>query len=95
MDFLIILAPILGILMFFGIQASVRAPGTELNRKFVSLGNLRGKSYAEIFRVCGSPSSVTAINGGFIKQWIAPGYHIVLLFDKDDICLGIRSETKV
>lgn len=43
-----------------------------------------------------NPSSVSARNGGgSIVQWMATGYHVVLLFDENNICLGVSSETKV
>ena len=73
----------------------VKAPGKVLNQKFVSLGTLKGKTYDEIVAVCGVPSSNSAIDGGTVKQWMATGYHIALLFDENNVCLGVSHETSV
>lgn len=89
--------PIVGGILWFAIStAMVKAPGNVLNQKFVKLGTLKGKSLSEIQSACGAPSSVSCgENGVKIYQWMATGYHIVLLFDENDICLGVSSETKV
>ena len=89
-----------GLILYLIIHALVRAPGTALQTKFVSLGTLKGKTYDEIVAKCGVPNATSskALEDGSVvgtKQWIATGYHIVLLFDENDICLGVSSETKV
>ena len=85
-----------GLLWWLISSAMVKAPGNLLQQKFVSLGVLKGKSLNEIIKVCGEPSSTSCGADGIkIYQWMATGYHIVLLFDDNDICLGISSETKV
>lgn len=95
MEFLFILMPILSIIWYVCMNASVRTPGNSLNQKFVSLGTLQGKTLAEITAVCGQPSSVSITATGTLRQWIATGYHIALLFDKDDMCVGITHESHV
>ena len=89
--------PIIGGLFWYVItKVAVKAPGNALQSKFVKLGTLKGKKLDEIIAVCGNPSSVSSSNDGVkIYQWMATGYHIVLLFDENDICLGVSSETKV
>ena len=91
-----VLPIVFGIVWYFITTATVKAPGVLLQQKFVKLGVLKGKTLAEIEAFCGSPNA-TSVNGNGIKvyQWIATGYHIVLLFDENDICLGVSSETKV
>ena len=91
------LLPAIGGLIWYVISmAAVKAPGNALQSKFVKLGTLKGKKLDEIIAVCGYPSSVSSSNGGVkIYQWMATGYHVVLLFDENDICLGVSSETKV
>ncbi len=85
-----------GLLWYIISTAMVKAPGNELQKRFISLGDLKGKSLSEIQSVCGAPSSISyGADGVKIYQWMATGYHIVLLFDENDICLGISSETKV
>lgn len=89
--------PVIGGILWFVISsAMVKAPGNVLNQKFVKLGTLKGKTLSEIQNACGAPSSVSCgADGVKIYQWMATGYHIVLLFDENDICLGVSSETKV
>ena len=83
-----------GLIVFLAINKAVRGRGKQLQQNFISLGNLQGKSLAEITAVCGNPTSVSYRNDGVkIYQWMAAGYHIVLLFDQNDICLGVSSET--
>lgn len=89
--------PIIGGLIWFAISsAAVKAPGAALNQKFVSLGTLSGKSFNEIASVVGQPSAVSAMgNGQILRQWQATSYHIALIFDENDICLGVSSEISV
>lgn len=82
------------------IRLLVRTPGISLNNKFRSLGVLQGKTYGEIAQKCGSANATSAKvldDGSIVKirQWISTGYHIVLLFDENDICLGVSSEIGV
>jgi hypothetical protein len=63
-----------------------------LQRKFQSLGDMRGKTFAEIAAVAGQPNSISAAaDGKVLRQWQRTGYHIALLF-KDDVCEGITHE---
>lgn len=97
MEILMFIVPIIGGLIWFLISSAlVKAPGNLLQQRFVSLGVLKGKTLFEIQKACGNPSSVsTTAEGIKVYQWMATGYHIVLLFDENDICLGVSSETKV
>lgn len=75
-----------------------RIPGNRLHKKFQQMGTLIGKPYQEIEKVVGSPNSasrsVTADGTNvIIRQWIRVGYHIVLIFNEYNICLGISDET--
>lgn len=89
--------PIVGGLILFVITTVVvRLPGLALQRKFINLGTLKGKTLKEIQCACGSPNSISVNEEGVkIYQWMATGYHIVLLFDENDVCLGVNSETSV
>jgi len=89
-----------GIIIFAIINSFVKVPGQMLGKKFADLGILQGKTLEEIVEAVGNPSSVSATldedgQKVSIYQWIAAGYHIVLLFDENDICLGVSSETAV
>jgi hypothetical protein len=100
-DTVITLVSILGgALTILIIVLAVRAPGKRLNQAFVSLGTLQGLSYSEICARAGAPNAISASvdkEGKPLKvcQWIASSYHIVLLFDSNDICLGVSSEVAV
>lgn len=98
MEMILILAlTTLGGIVFYAItQASVRASGVSLSQKFVSLGDLRGKTLDEIVSVVGEPNATTSlVNGQSLVQWQATGYLIALLFDENNICLGISSNISV
>lgn len=89
-----------GIILYIVISIFVQAPGLGLSQRFSKLGNLAGKTYLEIKKTVGqedSKSFITDKDGNLVtvRQWLQSGYHIVLLFDKNDICLGISSETSV
>jgi hypothetical protein len=81
-----------GLVLFFVIGMLVKAPGRSLQSKFVSLGNLKWRSKAEIVAVVGPPNSISgAANGRTLCQWMATGYHIALLFD-GETCEGITHQ---
>ncbi len=89
-----------GFVLYLLTKAVVKAPGTVLQTKFMALGTLTGKTYDEIVEVCGAPNSTStsiSADGLAIRicQWLSAGFHIVLLFDENNICLGISSETSV
>lgn len=98
MEFLAVwVVPIIGGLIWYAItNAAVKAPGVSLNQKFVSLGTLSGKTLDEIVAVAGQPSAVSAMGDGrILRQWQATSYHIALLFDENEVCLGVSSEISV
>jgi hypothetical protein len=85
-----------GLVLWLVIGAAVRSPGKALQRKFVSLGNMKGKSLSEISAVVGSPNAISArSDGGSLRQWQATGYHIALIFDAENICQGITHQASV
>lgn len=89
---------VLVIILVIGIisTAIVKVPGKVLQQKFIKLGTLKGKTLNEIQSACGAPSYVSYGEDGVkIYQWAAAIYQIVLLFDENDICLGVSSETIV
>ena len=76
-------------------------PGNLLQNNFAKLtedtnGVLAGKTLDEVKAACGDPSAVSSIGDGqMLYQWQATGYHIALVFDENDVCVGIRSEIAV
>lgn len=62
----------------------VTAPGRELHQRFISLGDMTGKTVDEIIAVVGNPSSYSSMAGGqTLVQWQATGCHMALLFGHD------------
>jgi hypothetical protein len=65
------------------VRHDVTAPGRELHRRFVALGNLSGKTADEIIAALGvRPTSASSLaHGTTLLQWQATGCHMALLFD--------------
>ncbi|MBQ3134164.1 MAG: hypothetical protein IJC17_07855 [Clostridia bacterium] len=87
-----------GVLFVLLIHFTIQVPKRRLAAKFASLGDLTGKSYAQIKCVVGEetvclteklPTGDTAT----IRKWSTVGYHIVLLFDCNDRFIAVSSET--
>lgn len=73
--FLIVVA--IGIV--FAIANAVSRPSLS---KFESLGDIRGKNLARVIGEAGLPQSYsTPAPGRVLAQWIAPGFHVALLFE--------------
>lgn len=69
----------------------------KLSRKFVALGNLRGRTFDEISSVVGPPSMSQNAPGGFsVSLWQQPGlfsqWQMTLKFDPYRICMGVSNE---
>jgi Holliday junction resolvasome RuvABC ATP-dependent DNA helicase subunit len=65
-------------------RIDVTAPGRALHGKFLSLGNMTGKTANEIVAVVGRPTSISSMAGGMaLMQWQATGCHMALLFRAD------------
>ena len=93
--------PILGGLLLFAIiSLAVKSPARRLQQNFVKLGNMTGMTYAEISAAVGPANTDSPQVGAdgeqvTVKQWIKPGYHIALIFDKDNRCIGKTHEAAV
>lgn len=72
--------------------------GTLLKQDFIAMGELRGKTLDEIKQKVGAPkatfSCTTAETGrpGTLCTWQEPSYSITLLFDENNVCLGVNKE---
>ena len=67
----------------------------QLQQKFASLGNLKGKTRAQIESVVGKPNIWASIGADYTScTWNTNRYHIMLQF-KGDICEGVTSEITV
>lgn len=100
--FFIVIAVLGGIsAILYYVADMLKISGTSsLIKNFGSLGNMTGKSKAEIISVVGRPQSISSMgNGQTLLQWqqtsSANAYHIAILFDENDIFAGISSETSV
>lgn len=97
-ELMIIGGIVIGVLfiVMFILQFIDSFSGVRLQKRFVKLGNLKGLHYDYIVDKVGKPNAISNIqNSQIVAQWIANGYHIALIFDKNDICLGISSQTSV
>lgn len=96
-----VLPGVVGILWWIISSATVKAPGQALASKIAKVqqengGQIAGVPYSKIVEACGTPSAVSAMGDGrTLKQWQAVSYHIALLFDENDICIGVSSEISV
>lgn len=81
------------VISLISVFSSPLSGARTLQRKFADLGDLRGKTRAEIISAVGPPNSVTAMADGALVQWLTPGYHVALLFDDADVCLGVSHES--
>ncbi len=91
----IFLIPLISLILGAIIKACTTTPSQDLNNKFVALGTLTGRTYREIADAVGEANSKSLIGETILCQWIQPAYHISLLFDRNMICLGVSSETKI
>ena len=81
-------------IILIGLLAWVVAAANVSGRAnaFVKMGDVQGKTLAEIVAAVGSPTSVSAVGDGTqLYQWMkvtqAGSYHYALLFI-DGVCLG-------
>ena len=85
-----------GFVLYGIISFAVRLPGMGMQKLFQDLGELKGKTLAEIQSKVGSPTAVSATGDGrTVRQWMATGYHIALIFDENEICQGVSHEASV
>lgn len=65
----------------------------RLNKKFVSLGDMKGKTYQEIASVVGECDSRQELpDGTVLCQWVKPGYLIAIVFDSSMKMVRISNE---
>jgi hypothetical protein len=73
--------------------ADVTAPGRELHERFLSLGDMTGKTANEIVATVGPPTSISSLSEGQeLWQWQAIGCHMALLFDAEGRFIGISHQ---
>ena len=77
------------------------------NRRLATINPVAGKTYDEIVAVIGHANSHTpmphitpnadspmpTVTNGTLRQWISPiRGHVALIFDEDNVCLGLKHE---
>jgi hypothetical protein len=67
--------------------------GRALALRFIDQGNMRGKTMDEIIAEVGAPTARSAVAGGILLQWQAPGYHIAVSFDANGTFRTITHES--
>lgn len=68
------------------------AEGAALQRAFAALGEMTGKTKAEIIAAVGPPNSISELAGGeTLLQWQSAGYHIAIRF-QGEVFAGISHE---
>ena len=76
------------------------AKGNLLQQDFIAMGNLVGKTLDEIKEKVGDPNAINACTvantgkPGSLCTWASAPYSITLLFDENNICLGVNKETR-
>lgn len=92
----------LGIGAFIGyfVAGLTSAKGNLLQQDFISMGNLAGKTLDEIKAKVGEPNAINACTvadtgkPGSLCTWTSSPYSITLLFDENNICLGVNKEIR-
>lgn len=70
----------------------VTDPGRILHNRFLSLGDMAGKSAAEIIKAVGQPSSISSLGENTLLQWQSTGCHMALLFDDKEQFIKIMHQ---
>ena len=65
----------------------------SVRKRVENAGYFRGKSYKEILNELSEPQfTVRQSDGNTLRTWREKGYSISLLFDSQDLCLGVENE---
>ena len=87
--------------MFIGyfIAGLMKSKSTLLQQDFQKLGNLQGLTLDEVINAVGNYKSFSRCNikdrnneQGYLYTWREDYYSITLLFDANNICIGVNSE---
>lgn len=96
---LFILIPIVVAGIVGGIKAmSSQSQVNDLNAKFISLGNLKGKTYEEIVEIVGPPKSNSVAGNTRVCVWMtdiaagAPTYTVSLVF-RNGLCESLSEHS--
>jgi hypothetical protein len=88
--FALILLPIAIVLIWAGVSLG------SMKKKFVRLGTLRGMTYGQIVSAVGKgANAIQHMPDGSVRVWQSLDYQITLLFDANEVCLGVSNETAI
>ena len=88
----------LGVAIALFVHSMIKISAERLNKKFISLGNMTGKSYNEIVSVVGRPVSIEKTLAKNTQKWVKivtwsrGKYSMVIMFDNNDRCDHIISQ---
>ena len=86
----IVAAFLAGMLLMLFLQR--RKP--SLQQRVMQMGVFAGRSYAEILMAMDAPqTAVQQTDGRTLRTWRNSDYSISLLFDGQDVCLGVEDES--
>ena len=72
----------------------LKARRSSLRQRVLDAAVFRGKTYQEITREIDAPQTIIRqTDGRTLRTWQEDGYSISLLFDAQDLCLGVESES--
>lgn len=90
----------LGAFIGYFVAGLTSAKGNLLQQDFIAMGNLAGKTLDEIKAKVGEPNAINACTvadtgkPGSLCTWTSAPYSITLLFDENNICLGVNKEIR-
>lgn len=88
----------IGTLIGYFFAGLMTAPGTMLQQDFIAMGTLAGKTLDEIKEKVGAPNAIQSCTvaetgkSGSLCTWSKLPYSITLLFDENNICIGVNKE---
>ena len=73
--------------------ASLNGQESTLEQRFRGIDRFDGMNYADVLFYAGSsPKRIVSEENTFKRTWIDGIYSICLLFDEQDVCLGVWEE---
>ena len=90
-----------GAFVGYFIAGLLASKGNILKEDFIAMGELRGKTFSEIKQKVGAPKAIVSCTAaetgrpGTLATWAHPSYSITLLFDENNVCLGVNKEISV
>ena len=74
-------------------RPDIYANGRRMYEAFRGMGDMKGKTFSELQKVVGNPSSISHhANGTRLRQWQATGFHMAILFDGEDRVMRITHQ---